>query len=345
MELSEVDLDSLSADMWSDIQKKRKPETSKRTFLWTAVATAACLIIAFGSVLYLYKGNSDQGKPTQALLQDVRARGNKAYLILADGKKISLTDVSSGTIATQAGIKITKTPNGELVYTVSDQKAIEKSDQYNIIETPRGGQYQVNLPDGTKVWLNAASSLKYPANFSSKKERNVELTGEAYFEVAKMTTKGDLASKGRKMPFVVISGKQKIEVLGTHFNVNAYSDEEGIRTTLLEGAVKVNDRIVLQPGEQSTFASGKLSVKPVTASDMIDWKNDEFIFNRDSLTDIMRKISRWYDVNIVYQRSQSDMPTFSGSVSRFENVSAVLKMLEETGNVHFSIEGKTIKVK
>nr|WP_294874509.1 FecR domain-containing protein [uncultured Pedobacter sp.] len=338
-EFSETDLDALSSEMWHEIQKKRKAESPGRRFLWPAVAAAACLILAFCSVLYFYhNGTSDGNKMAQVLFQDISAGGNKAYLTLANGKKISLTDASSGTIATQAGIQITKTSSGQLVYTIANQKAIEKNDYYNRIETPKGGQYQLNLPDGTKVWLNSASSLKYLVNFSSKEERIVELTGEAYFEVA----------KDKNHPFLVRSAGQEVKVLGTHFNVNAYDDENGVKTTLLEGSVKVNNDVVLIPGEQSVFVGGKLNVKAVNAGDAIDWKNGEFVFNKDPLTDILRKVSRWYNVDIVYVRnlgSPLDVPTFSGSVSRFENVSVILRMLEETSNVRFAIEGKTIKVK
>ncbi|WP_316817502.1 FecR family protein [Pedobacter nyackensis] len=346
-ELSEQELEALSADLWSDIQEKRIPEIKKRRLLWSTVAAAACLMLVCSAAFYFYRNsNSKNNTLIPSYAQDVQAGGSKAYLTLADGRKISLTDVSNGAIATQAGIKIIKTPNGQLIYTITDQKAIGKGDHYNLIETPRGGQYQLNLPDGTKVWLNAASSLKYPVDFSSKKVRKVELTGEAYFEVAKVTGKGKEGNKQEgRMPFIVVADKQKIEVLGTHFNVNAYHDEHSIRTTLLEGSVKVNDRIVLAPGEQSSFSGRELNVKAVNASDVIDWKNGEFIFNKEPLTDILRKVSRWYNVDIVYTRSEADVPTFTGSVSKFENVSVVLRMLEETSDVRFSIVGKTIRVK
>lgn len=353
-ELSEEELDALSTGLWLDIQRKKLPVTKKRSLLWSTVAAAACLILVGSVALYFYSsGNLNHNKAVQSYVQDVPAGGNKAYLTLADGKKISLTDASSGTLATQAGIKITKTPTGQLIYTIADQQAIGGEDHYNLIETPRGGQYQLNLPDGTKVWLNAASSLKYPVNFSSTKGRKVELTGEAYFEVAKVMIKDQgLKHKGNRtnaekirMPFIVITENQKIEVLGTHFNVNAYKDEPSIRTTLLEGSVKVNERVVLVPGEQSSFAGGQLSVKVVNANDVIDWKNGEFVFNKEPLTDILRKVSRWYDVDVVYTSSGPEIPTFSGSVSKFENVSVVLRMLEETSDVRFSIVGKTIRVK
>lgn len=335
-ELSEVDLEYLSSETWLEIQQKREPLIFKRRFLWSKVAAAACLILAFSSAIYFYyNGRSDRDEPIQVFAQDIPAGGNKAYLTLANGQKISLTDVSNGTIAKQGGIQITKTSGGQLEYTIADQKETGQKDNYNIIETPRGGQYQVNLPDGTKVWLNSASSLRYLINFSSKKERNVELTGEAYFEVA----------KDKNHPFIVKSAGQEVKVLGTHFNVNAYHDEYSIRTTLLEGSVRVNDQVILKPGQQSAFEGGHLTIKAVNASDAIDWKNGEFVFNKEPLNDILRKVSRWYNVDIVYFRSPQYAPTFSGSVSRFENVSVVLRMLEETSNVRFTITGKTIKVK
>lgn len=363
--LSEEELDALSTELWLDIQEKRISEPTRKRLLWPAIVAAASLVLICGVAFYFYNdrnASAEIGIPLYTA--DVPAGGNKAYLTLADGKKISLTDASSGAIATQAGIKITKTSNGQLIYTIDDQHATVQNNHYNRIETPRGGQYQLNLPDGTKVWLNAASSLKYPVNFSSKEGRRVELTGEAYFEVAKVMMKDQgvrIKEEGVKskdqglssvaknkevsMPFIVITDQQKIEVLGTHFNVNAYRDERNIKTTLLEGSVRVNDKVVLVPGEQSVFGGGQLTKKSVNVSDAIDWKNGEFVFNNEPLTDILRKVSRWYNVEIVYTNPAQGVPTFSGSVSRFENVSVVLRMLEETSNVRFSIIGKTIKVK
>lgn len=333
--LSEQEIQEVSDQMWLSLEpNKKQPQLNKYRKLVVYMAAAASLALIIGVGLYFNQppplSKSIQAK---AFANDIPAGSNKAYLTLANGKKLALTNSANGTLAEEAGIKITKTADGQLVYTIADQgeKGIAG---YNSIETPRGGQYQLNLPDGTKIWINSASSLKYPASFASLKERRVELSGEAYFEVAKDKTH----------PFIVKSGRQEIQVLGTHFDVNAYPDEQLIKTTLLEGAVKLNKQVVLKPGEQSSLTGEKFTVKAVNVNDAVDWKNGEFVFTNESLTSILKKVSRWYDVEIKYVRTPANMPTFTGSVSRSENISGVLKMLEETSNVRFSIEGKQVSV-
>lgn len=333
--ISEQELHEISNQMWLSLEpNKKQPQLNKYRKLVVYMAAAASLALIIGVGLYFNQppplSKSIQAK---AFANDIPAGSNKAYLTLANGKKLALTNSANGTLAEEAGIKITKTADGQLVYTIADQgeKGIAG---YNSIETPRGGQYQLNLPDGTKIWINSASSLKYPASFASLKERRVELSGEAYFEVAKDKTH----------PFIVKSGRQEIQVLGTHFDVNAYPDEQLIKTTLLEGSVKLNKQVVLKPGEQSSLTGEKFTVKAVNVNDAVDWKNGEFVFTNESLTSILKKVSRWYDVEIKYVRTPANMPTFTGSVSRSENISGVLKMLEETSNVRFSIEGKQVSV-
>jgi len=333
--LSEQELHEVSDQMWLSLERnKKQPRLNKYRKSVVYLAAAASLALIIGVGLYFNQqpplSKSIQAK---AFTNDIPAGSNKAYLTLANGKKLALTNSANGTLAEEAGIKITKTADGQLVYTVADQ-GIKGSAGYNRIETPRGGQYQLNLPDGTKIWINSASSLKYPASFAALKERRVELSGEAYFEVA----------KDRIHPFIVKSGRQEIQVLGTHFDVNAYPDEQLIKTTLLEGSVKLNEQVVLKPGEQSSLKGEKFTVKEVNVNDAIDWKNGEFVFTNESLTSILKKVSRWYDVEIKYVHTPVNMPTFTGSVSRSENISGVLKMLEETSNVRFSIEGKQVSV-
>nr|WP_068891790.1 FecR domain-containing protein [Pedobacter panaciterrae] len=332
--LSEKELNEVSDQMWLSVEKNRKERVYMSRRLWVSLAAAASIILAVSAGLYFYQyHSSDQTKVFQAYANDVPAGSNKAYLTLASGKKIVLSGSANGTLAVEAGVKITKTAGGQLVYTIADGGK-KSSDKYNSIETPRGGQYELHLPDGTKVWLNAASSLKYPASFYSLKERRVELMGEAYFEVAKDKTH----------PFIVKSRGQEVEVLGTHFDINAYQDEQTIKTTLLEGSVKLNNQLILKPGEQSVLMDGKFNVKQVDANDVVDWKNGEFVFTNEALTSILKKVSRWYDVDIIYTQTPASMPTFTGSISRFENVSSVLNMLQETSSVRFSIAGKQIRV-
>lgn len=332
--LSEEELNEVSEEIWASLEKNRKPSAVRTGKLWPYIAAAASVVLVAGMGLYFYSQQSAAPlKAPQQYSNDVPAGSNKAYLTLADGKKILLTNATNGMLAEEGGVKITKTADGQLVYTIADEGK-QSVGKYNRIETPVGGQYELQLPDGTRVWLNAASSLKYPASFSSLKQRSVELTGEAYFEVAKDKTK----------PFLVKSKGQEVEVLGTHFDVNAYPDEQSIRTTLIEGSVKLNGQLTLKPGQQSVLNDGKFNVKEVNANDAADWKNGEFVFNNEPLTSILKKAARWYGVEIVYTNELARIPTFTGSVSRSENISSVLNMLEETSNVRFSIAGKQIRV-
>jgi transmembrane sensor len=332
--LSEQELDAVSNEMWLSLEVNKKQPWLGLRRSWISIAAAASITIVVGLGLYFYKyPSANTKKVLQVFSHDLPAGSNKAYLTLGNGKKILLSGSAIGTLAVEAGVKITKTADGQVVYTVADQGKQEGS-EYNSIETPRGGQYELHLPDGTKVWLNASSSLKYPSSFATLKERRVELTGEGYFEV----------SKDKTRPFLVSSRGQVVEVLGTHFDVSAYQDEATVKTTLLEGSVKLNKQVMLKPGEQSVLADGKFKVTEVNVNDAIDWKNGEFAFVNEPLSDIMKKVARWYDVEIVYTHAVATMPTFSGSVSRSENISSVLSMLEETSTVRFSIEGKQIKV-
>ena len=209
---------------------------------------------------------------------------------------------------------------------------------YNTITTPKGGQYQVTLMDGTRVWLNAASSLHYPTVFKGS-ERSVQLTGEAYFEVA----------KNSKMPFRVTSNGQVTEVLGTHFNINSYPDEQGTTTTLLEGSVRIlnaksDAAILLKPGQQSgSDASGKIKVANVNPEQFVAWKDGKFIFTNANIESIMRQVSRWYNVEIEY-KGDASKEKFGGRTSRFTNVAELLEILELTDHVQFEIEGRRIIV-
>lgn len=328
------------------IKKEISLKEHHRTRLSFYRFTAAAAILVIGAMaLIFYKGISLTGSSKQitAYKNDVRAGGNKAYLTLANGKRISLSDVSHGDIADQAGVKVTKSASGELIYTIEKTKGSSRNILgFNTIETPKGGQYQISLPDGTRVWLNSASSLTYPVCFAAQAERRVELKGEAYFEVF----------KDKVHPFKVKSAGQEIEVLGTHFNVNSYPDENSTKTTLLEGSVQISNPlpgakhppVILKPGQQSVLTGQRINVKEVDPNDAIDWKNGEFVFTNEPLPAILRKVARWYNVEIVYDGPLVSPPTFTGSVSKFDKVSSVLHMLEKASEVRFSIEGRVIKV-
>ena len=216
------------------------------------------------------------------------------------------------------------------------------NDITNTINTPRGGQYKINLPDGTKVWLNAASSLTYPSQFTAK-ERRVELSGEAYFEVASQVLTN---SKGNsKIPFIVKTQNQEVEVIGTHFNVKAYNDDNDSETTLLEGKVKVvgysngvksNEEKILNVGQSAIWNNGKIVIEAVNTEKAIAWKDGKFAFSGENIKDLMSNISRWYNVEVAYDGDVSEV-NFEGSISRYETISEVLRKLELTGTVHFKI--------
>ena len=271
------------------------------------------------------------------LKNDVRPGGNKAILTLANGSKIDLNDVKNGVLASQGKTVLKKDKDGQLIYEAPGGKAKDSSSIYNTITIPKGGQFQIVLSDGSKVWLNSASSITFPAAFS-KTERKVTVTGEVYFEVA----------KNKHLPFRVVAGKQTVEVLGTHFNINAYSDEEAIKTTLIEGSVKVSadsQNAILKPEQQSSILNnkpGRISINTVDTDDVLAWKNGNFQFERAEIQLIMREASRWYDVDIKYER-ELPQRRFTGSISRNVNLSELLKMLKYTG-INFKIEGKTIIV-
>lgn len=305
-----------------------------RPLRWVAAAVAV-LVIGIGS----YYFSSHPGELGGAKLgynkgEHILPGGNKAVLTLSDGSQIELDDLANGEIAKESGVKITKTADGRLLYTVREGLSHVKP-AFNTITTPKGGQYQIALPDGTMVWLNAASSLKYPSSFTGK-DRLVTLVGEGYFEVA----------KDKKRPFKVETTQQEVEVLGTHFNINAYDDEEGVKTTLIEGSVKVklpsNKSAMLKPGEQS-LVSTDIKISPVDANSAIDWKQGLFWFNDESIYSIMRQFSRWYNIEVEYKGDVSNV-RFGGQVSRMKNLSQVLRIMELTKSVQFRVEGNKIIV-
>jgi hypothetical protein len=286
--------------------------------LWPRIAAAAVILVLFSTGVYFYNH-----KETKVIAkEDVAPGSNKAMLTLTNGKTINLSHLKTGVIINAAALTYDDgTSIGE------DSKTADP--QQMVLHTPKGGTYQIVLPDGTKVWLNAASSLTFPVSFKGLKERAVALSGEAYFEVVAVA----------KQPFRVTTTAQTVEVLGTHFNMNAYDGEAIAKTTLLEGSIRVG-KLLLKPGEQ---AAGDVKITDVNTDEIMGWKNGYFVFENEQLPSIMRKISRWYDVEVVFK---GEMPEdeFGGRVSRFGNLSQVLKKLELTNKVHFKIEGRTVTV-
>jgi ferric-dicitrate binding protein FerR (iron transport regulator) len=339
----------LKAAMLKNIQNQIGEQQNRSTRkLWPRIAAAAAVLLVVGAALFFYTQRHLEGSvATRDLLaNDIKPGGNRAYLVLSNGKRVSLTDAANGELAQEAGVEITKTANGQVIYTTRHPEGgttegpvsgrslpgVEMT-AMNTIETPRGGQYQVRLPDGSKVWLNAASKLIYPVSFNGRGQRVVELSGEAYFEIF----------KNKLQPFVVKSKNQEVTVLGTHFNVNSYSDEPDTKTTLLEGSVRINGTI-LKPNEQAVLAGGKLSVKEVEAVSFTDWKDGQFYFRNEALPSVMRKLARWYNVDIQFQGQIDQSTTFSGVVSKYDQISKVLTLMEKSEGLHFKIEGRTVTV-
>lgn len=315
-----------------DLLEKKKQSSYRSIYRYAA---AAVVFLAVSVSVFIIRNNS---KPeTKAVAQIIRPGGNKATLTLSNGTRIVLDDARNGQIARQSNVNITKTANNQIVYAAAENGDHQAAALQNTISTPNGGQYQIVLPDGTKATLNAATSLTYPTEFHGS-ERVVQLNGEAYFEVA----------KNKKMPFRVMAGNQIVEVLGTHFNINAYTDEASVRTTLLEGSVKVtsgDNSTLIVPGEQAITSAGQTSdiiKRDVDVDKETAWKNGLFSFENEDLKSIMRQVARWYDVKITYAGNLPD-EKFIGEIPRSSNLSDVFKILE-LNNVRFEVQGKTVIV-
>lgn len=330
------DLSDIATQTFRNIQK-RTGQIRRFTMIRRIAAAAAITGILAGS-LYLYRYTHPRGlapTPVAAVATDhhISSGKNTATLTLANGDKIVLADSRDGKLTEQAGSEISKTAEGSLEYRPAATGTLAAV-QYNKLSTARGEQYQITLPDGTKVWLNASSTLTFPTSFTNMATRKVAVTGEAYFEVVQ-----DAAH-----PFIVNAGNQEVKVLGTHFNVNNYLDEPFAKTTLLEGAVKINNEKTLTPGQQAISGKdGALKIATVSTEATIAWKNGYFEFNDENIYDIMRKVARWYNVEVIYE---GDIPMngMEGSISRFENVSKVLNTIQKAGLIKFRIEQKKIYV-
>ena len=316
--------------------------------LWPRIAAAAAILLVVGAGLLLYKahyaGKTRHPEFVSGSLDIVPGK-NTAILTLANGKTISLSEAKTGVVIGASGLRYN---DNTAVISKEERDLLNSTREMTSLATPRGGQYQITLPDGTKVWLNAASSLKFPSTFQGLGNRKVELSGEAYFEVA----------KDKAHPFIVSSTDQEVEVLGTHFNISSYPDEGIAKTTLLEGSVRVsvggrhpelvsgsrtNQGVILKPNQQATLIGKDLDITQVDPQDAILWKNGKFSFNSEEMGSVMRKVARWYNVEVIF-KDPLQSEKVSGSVSRFANMGTLLQKLEEAGGVHFKIEERTIIV-
>lgn len=327
-----------------------KPQAGYRRLY--AIAAAIALLLAVGGWYFFIHGSLPAPSATASTPEvkhgksvyknDIQPGSNKARLTLADGSEIVLNDANEGLLSEQGGIAIRKTGNGKLEYQYVAASATGNAKGFNSLTTPAGGQFQVKLPDGSMVWLNAATVIRFPVAFSGN-NREIELTGEAYFEVASQKV------EGHKVPFrVKVGNNTAVEVLGTHFNVSSYGDEGSVKTTLLEGAVKVtqnNKSSILKPGQQAEVnKSGEIKViKEQDTDEAVAWKKGEFRFEKADIKEVMRQIARWYNVDVAFEGDMSNVH-FSGSMSRNINVTKVLDMLQLTGEVRFVVEDRKITV-
>jgi len=305
---------------------------------WFRLAAAAVFVLAVIGA-YLLVNQHPVELPVannQHQTNDILPGGNKAVLTLSNRSDINLENVSNGTIVKEGGTKISKLNDGQLVYNILEEKPTQVL--YNTVTTPRGGQYQLLLSDGSKVWLNSASSIRFPVSFAGD-TRRVEVSGEAYFEVAKDPSR----------PFKVdVAGKNEIEVLGTHFNINSYVDEGTIKTTLLEGSVKVTslktgESKLITPGQQAQLNTyGQITINKADPDKVMAWKNGYFNVDGADTKTVMQLLSRWYDVDVVYEGTIPQRE-WGGDIEKNLKLSQMLKILEKN-DLHFRLEGRKLMV-
>lgn len=325
--LNERHISKIKAEMWEVVDARRTKARAVK--LWPRIAIAASLaLVVFGGGLFFYISKQDQDSTSvPSYVYDVAPGRNTATLTMGNGKVIQLNDNKTGVVVQASALTYN---DGTRILT---DDGLSPDDKQIIASTPRGGTYQVLLPDGSKVWLNAASTLRFPPSFSRLVNRTVELSGEAYFEIA----------KDASHPFIVKTNQQAVKVLGTHFNVTAYGDEPIEKTVLLEGSVNINNKRMLSPGQQSRVdPDGNIKVEVADLEGAVAWKNGYFLFKDVPLEIIMRQLSRWYDIEIIYKGQVTD-ETFNGLINRNSNLSRILNILKK-GGVHFDLQGKKLIV-
>lgn len=339
------ELEKLKDEVWLSInpgQRKRLHWLRRKP-----LAAAASVLLVVTAGLYLFFSRTTPTRETKepaepaVVTHDFKPGSHRAILTLSDNRRVVLQGSNNGMIGQDAGMNIYNDLDGELSYggTAEPGGGSSKAVLYNTLSTPRAGHFKVTLPDGTKAWLNAASSISYPLFFNND-ERRVSVTGEVYFEVAHR----------KQQPFKVSSGKQAITVLGTHFNVRCYGDEAGMSTTLLSGSVRITNTAngatgLLKPGQQASlaYANENIKIRAVSAEDAISWKNGYFLFDNEEPVTVMKNISRWYDVDIEF-RGDLTKERFGGTFSRSTNLNQLLENMEKIGNVHFELSGPKIIV-
>ena len=324
--------DKVKLNLKQHVASKKKSDL----YRWLPYVAAVLIFGTVGVSWFIFSPKADD---TIVSEMNILPGGNKATITLADGRVLTLDESREGIII--EGQEVTYNDGTSTVLALESS-----SPQMLTLTTPRGGTYRVTLADGSMVWLNAESTLKYPSHFA-KGERVVELEGEAYFEVKRVQTE---SSDVHFQPFKVVSANQTITVLGTEFNVSAYHDEDDTKTTLVDGKVRIQaaqDRknITLFPGEQGITGQGGLGKNKVDVSDYIDWKNGEFVFRNETAKEVLHRIARWYDIEIDYRKYLPADEIFSGSISRQSNLQTVLNIMQEAGDLAFEIENRTVIVR
>jgi ferric-dicitrate binding protein FerR (iron transport regulator) len=329
------DIDALGDDIYNRIHKQIKKRKSKPVvaFRWLFRVAAVLLLILAGALIYQYILPTRPHNVAGSIVPGTE----KALLKLDDGTVIELDSTGAGNVASEGGSEIVKLKDGTIAYnSISANQEVK----FNEVSIPAGGSYKLRLPDGTMVWLNAVSSIRFPTRFTGP-ERKVIVKGETYFEV----------THNKNQPFIVeVPGRQQISVLGTHFNVNAYDDEATVKTTLLQGSVKVQTplsgkNVILRPGQQTVVRAGRAieTISGIDVGKVMAWKNGYFDFDQTEISEIMRQVSRWYNASIELDPRLKGL-TFSGRIPRTENVQKLLKMFEATSTVTYRVAGNQIKI-
>jgi len=332
------DKDRLKNILYKNIQASLKQHNTPviKMHRWPYAAAAAILVLVSVGIYFAGSKKHKTDAINSPVKSSIKPGSNKAILTLANGHTITLDDAPNGVLSKQGNTAISKSANGIAVKGgLAGNNNLNTA--LNTIAIPRGGKYNITLPDGTKVWLNSSSALTFPTEFTGT-ERKVTLMGEAYFEVA----------KNAKMPFKInVSNKQVVEVLGTHFNISAYADDNNITTTLLEGSVKINYKnkeTLIKPGQMAINAMGEdMDVKLADIDDVMAWRNEMFRFNNENIVSVMKKVSRWYDVDVMFKGDMSKID-FYGNYSRVKSLENLLKNIEKMDKVHFTIDGRRITV-
>lgn len=330
------DFEHLAAELWLGTRKRAGitvvKKISHKLYYWLSAA----VFLLLGLSIAYFNIREAPSITTLARAKDIGPGTNKAILTLGNGKQIILSNNTNGKLAVEDHTNISKTDSGKIVYQPG-KGALHDQPIYNTVTTPAGGQFKLTLADGTNVTLDASSSISFPVAFNGK-QRLVTMTGQVYFEVA----------HDKNKPFIVNTSSQSIEVLGTHFNVNAYEDEQAVRTTLLTGSIRLKTEghlAILKPGEQalSLTATKKLQVGPADVEESMAWQQGYFRFRQEDIYAVMRKISRWYNIEAAFE-GEIPPEKFSGTISRYKDISQVLGMLEYSKSVHFKLSGRRVTV-